>query len=46
MEIKDVELTPSFKTEVYNYQVELDKDVDSLDISAIPIEDDTSVEIA
>ncbi|CDD37515.1 putative uncharacterized protein [Clostridium sp. CAG:356] len=46
LEIKDVELTPSFKTEVYNYQVELDKDVDSLDISAIPIEDDTSVEIA
>ncbi len=46
LEIKDVELTPSFKTEVYNYQVELDKDVESLDISAIPIEDDTSVEIA
>ena len=31
LEIKDVELTPSFKTEVYNYQVELDKDVDSLE---------------
>jgi len=46
LEIKDVELIPSFKTEVYNYQVKLDKDVDSLDISAIPIEDDTSVEIA
>lgn len=46
LDIKDVKLKPSFKTEIYKYEIDLDKDLSQLDISAIPTDDDTTVEIA
>ena len=46
LDIKDVKLKPSFKTEIYKYEIDLDKDLSQLDISTIPTDDDTTVEIA
>ena len=46
LDIKDVKLKPSFKTEIYKYEIDLNKDLSQLDISAIPTDDDTTVEIA
>lgn len=46
LDIKDVKLKPSFKTEIYKYEIDLNKDLNQLDISAIPTDDDTTVEIA
>ena len=45
LEIKGLNLKPSFKTETYQYTVDLDKDLTSLEISTIPVDDDTTVEI-
>lgn len=45
IEIKGFELSPSFKTETYQYTVDLEQDLTSLEISTIPVDDDTTVEI-
>lgn len=46
LDIDDVKLNPEFDTETYEYTVDLDKDLTSLEISAIATDDDTTVEIA
>lgn len=46
IEIKDVILNPDFDTEIYQYTVDLNKNVDSLDIATIATDDDTTVEVA
>ena len=46
LEIEGLELDPEFDTETYQYTAELNKDLDSLKISAIATDDDTTVEIA
>ena len=46
LDIDDITLSPKFDTEVYEYTAELNKDLSSLEISTIPTDDDTTVEIA
>ena len=45
LDIEDVELNPEFDTEIYQYTVDLNKDLSSLEIETIATADDTTVEI-
>lgn len=44
-EIADVQLTPEFSAETYNYYIDVEKNIESLTIEALPKEDGTIVEI-
>lgn len=45
LKIKGIELNPEFKTDVYEYNVELNQDIDKLDLSAIASIQGANVEI-
>lgn len=45
LDIDDVNLSPGFDTEIYQYTIDLTKDLTSLEIETIPTADDTTVEI-
>ena len=45
LDIDDVNLSPGFDTEIYQYTIDLTKDLTSLEIETIPTTDDTTVEI-
>lgn len=45
LDIDDVNLSPGFDTEIYQYTSDLTKDLTSLEIETIPTADDTTVEI-
>lgn len=45
LDIDDVNLSPGFDTEIYQYTSDLTKDLTSLEIETIPTTDDTTVEI-
>lgn len=45
LDIDDINLSPGFDTEIYQYTIDLTKDLTSLEIETIPTADDTTVEI-
>lgn len=45
LEVKGLTLSPNFKTDVYEYKLELNDDLSELDIETIATDDDTTVEI-
>lgn len=45
LEIRGQTLSPKFKTNVYEYKLELNEDLNELDIETIATDDDTTVEI-
>lgn len=45
LEIKNVKLTPSFKTGTYEYTAELNEELSKLDIDAIATDEDATIEI-
>ena len=45
LDIDDVNLSPGFDTEIYQYTIDLKQDLSKLEIETIPTADDTTVEI-
>ena len=45
LDIDDVNLSPEFDTEIYQYTIDLKQDLSKLEIETIPTADDTTVEI-
>ena len=45
LDIDDVNLSPKFDTEIYQYTIDLKQDLSKLEIETIPTADDTTVEI-
>lgn len=45
LQIANVKLTPEFKTNIYEYKIETNQDINSLDIKAVATDEDAKVEI-